>query len=105
MNNRHRSTGTAGPELFTKNAVLTWSNRRMVEATGINCDQIPTMQGIESACRTSERRDIRTGMEERTKRLIKSFIQDRGKTQNGHHQTRKHDQDLFHTFLSKAVFT
>src|SRR5882724_5469879 len=62
VHNRHCPAGTPRSELFTENAVLSWSNRSMIQAAGIYRDHIPPVERIESLSWADKRRDIGSGL-------------------------------------------
>ena len=45
--NRHRATGTPGPELLSENAILARGDGSMIKTGGIDGDDVPTMERIE----------------------------------------------------------
>src|SRR5438874_10950090 len=46
MNNRHGAAGTAGPELFSKSAILTGCRRGVIEAGRVNRYPVPSVNHI-----------------------------------------------------------
>src|SRR5262249_5154302 len=104
VDNRHGAAGTPWPELFTENAVLTRSDRSVVETGGINRIQIPPEKRIESVSRTHKRRDIVTGVKERAKGRIEPFIQNCGEAQSSHDETRKQYKSFFHASSFPSSF-
>ena len=62
VNNRHCPAGAPRSKLFSENAVLSWSNRSMIETAGIYRDHIPTVERIEPMSWADKRRNIGSGV-------------------------------------------
>ena len=80
VHNRHRPPGTPRSELFTKNAVLSRSDRSVIKAAGIDRDPVPTVERIKPLPWADKRRDVASLVKQRTKCRIKSVIQNGGES-------------------------
>src|SRR3989442_1513927 len=51
VDNRHRARGAAGTKLFSEHPILSGRDRRVVKATGIDRDFVPTANGVQAVGR------------------------------------------------------
>jgi hypothetical protein len=109
VHNRHCSTGTPWSELFSEDAVLARRDWSVIETGGINRDQVPTMNGIESLPWADKRWDVCSGVKQRAKRRTKPIIQNGGETQSREYETGEQYRKFFHMisreFYDEFVFT
>ena len=82
MDNCHCPTGTPWAEFFSENAVLPRGDRSMIETSGINRDHVPTVKRIEGLHGPRKRRNVGSGVKQRTEYVIESVVCSECKGQN-----------------------
>ena len=78
----HRPAGATGPQLFSENAVFPKGDRGMIETARINRDYVPAVKRIEALPRAYKRRNVGSGVKQRTECRTKSLIEHSGEGRN-----------------------
>lgn len=65
MHDRHRPTRATGTKLFAKDTVLAWLDASMIEAGGVDGDQVPVMHPVRLIFTTAAGRQQREGKRQR----------------------------------------
>jgi len=75
----------------------------MIQATGINCDHVPTVKRIEAAPWASGMWNARRRVKQRTEQVVESVIRAEGEGQNRQNEASEQER-FFHVIISGAIF-
>src|SRR6476659_7964341 len=103
VDNSHCPAGTPGPELFSENAVLPRGDWSMIQTTGVNCYDIPTVKRIEPPPWPSGMWNAGCRVKQRTEQVVESVIRAEREGQNRQNEASE-QEGFFHVTISGAVF-